>query len=478
MQRAAPTLLLACAFLGRAQGAHAQAAPAVVPLVVTSRALDVRVDYNQGEIAGSERLVLVNGGKKPAATVPLLLNRLMRVATVSNEQGKTLRFKQEVVLFRDDSLLQVTAATVVLAKPVPPGDSATITVHFGGHLVGYTETGSLYIQDHVDTAFTIIREDAYAFPALGVPSRALNRAHGYPPFAFSARVTVPDGFVAATGGELLPSERRDSLVTWRYRSMLPSPTLNIAVARYHMIDRPGLRVFYFPADSAGAQMIDRAVAGAMAQFAGWFGSIGANAGLTVIEIPEGWGSQASLAGGIIQTADAFRDPAELPQLYHELSHLWNVEDRDQPSPRWNEGLAMFLQYRMAAQLDGWSNWDARLDRSQQIIQRMCQGGTPCASVPFADYGKRELTDLSYSVGFAMFDALYTATGASAFDSAYREFFQRYRTAGATGADLQAAFHRANPASDKIFAEWYLTTACYARLGGGESLRQIVNGYAK
>jgi hypothetical protein len=476
MIRRTVVILLALAALAP-RGVRAQGAVAT-PLVLTGRSLDVRVDFEQGTVGGAETLVLVNSGKKPVSSVPLLLNRLMQVTGVSGATTKPISFRQSVVLFEDDSLLQVTAVTVTLPRPVAPGDSAAIAVHFGGHLTGYAETGSLYIQDHVDTAFTIIREDAYAYPVLGVPSRRLNRAHGYPAFAFSARITVPNGFVAATGGEQLPAEHHDSLVTWRYRSTLPSPTLNIAIARYRVIDRPGLRVFYFPADSAGAQMIDRAVAGAMTRFAAWFGPIGANAGLTVIEIPEGWGSQASLAGGIIQTADAFRDRAQLPQLYHELSHLWNVEDLDKPSPRWNEGLAMFLQYRMAAQLDGWSNWDARLDRSQQTVQRVCQGATPCATVPFADYGKRELTDLSYSAGFAMFDALYTTLGADQFDAAYRDFYQRYKTAGATGADLQAAFHRASPASDRIFSEWYLTTGWYARLSGGESLRQIVGGYPR
>ncbi len=474
MTRRAMVVLLGLVLLAPARELRAQHAVAT-PLAVTSRALDVRVDYEQGSVAGSETLELVNAGKQPVSNVPLLLNRLMQVARVTGASAKALRFRQDVVLFEDDSLLQVNAATITLPRPVGPGDSVAIVVHFGGHLTGYAETGSLYIQDHVDTAFTIIREDAYAYPVLGVPSSRLNRAHGYPPFAFSARVTVPDGFVAATGGEQLPVEHHDSLVTWRYRGTMPSPTMNIAIARFRVIDRPGLHVFYFPADSSGAQMIDRAVAGAMTQFAAWFGPIGANAGLTVIEIPEGWGSQASLAGGIIQTADAFRDRTQLPQLYHELSHLWNVEDLDTPLPRWNEGLAMFLQYRMAAQLDGWSNWDARLDRSQQIIQRVCQT-VPCASVPFADYGKRELTDLSYSVGFAMFDALYTTLGPDTFDAAYRDFYQRYKTTGTTGADLQAAFHHASPASDAIFSEWYLTTKWYARLSSGDSLRQIVNGY--
>jgi hypothetical protein len=114
-----------------------------------------------------------------------------------------------------------------------------------------------------------------------------------------------------------------------------------------------------------------------------------------MEIPDGWGSQASLAGGIIQVAGAFRDSDRMQELYHELSHLWNAVDLDAPSPRWNEGLAMFLQGRLAREIDGWDGESAALDRTAARLLERCGSGEPCGSVPLRHYGDEELTDYSY-----------------------------------------------------------------------------------
>jgi hypothetical protein len=452
-------------------------APDRIPFVVSARELDIKVDYGRGDLAGTETLTLRNLSARPAVTVPLLLNRLMSIARATDGKGAALRVSQDVVLFEDDSVQQVNAAVVTLARPVAPGDSTRLTIHYRGHLVGYVETGSLYIRDKVDSAFTIIRQDAWAFPAVGVPSARANRARGYDHlFSFVARVTVPAGQVVAAGGEALEPVRHDSLVTWTYRSVLPSAVLNVTIAPYRTLTRAGLRIFYFPEDSTGARMVDSAVAGAMTHFAGWYGPLEHEGSLTVIEIPEGYGSQASLAGGIIETADAFRSRRQLYQLYHELSHLWNVDDRDHPSPRWNEGLAMFLQWRLAAALDGWSGWNGVLEWMDKRLRGDCRDSGKCGSVPFADYGRQELTDLSYSVGELMFQALFETLGAETFDRAYRSFFQQHRATGGTTAELIAAFHAESPASDRIFREWFSTTGWYTRLQAGESLKQIVFGY--
>lgn len=226
----------------------------------------------------------------------------------------------------------------------------------------------------------------------------------------------------------------------------PTPALNIAIAPFRVLERPGLRIFYFPEDSSGARMLEAGVTGALARYAEWFGPMAGSAPLTVIEIPEGWGSQASLGGGIIQTADAFRDRGQLYQVYHEISHLWNVSDRD-----------------------------ARLTRLEANLKRYC-AALPCGTVPLAGYGKARLTDLSYSVGMAMFYGLYQAMGAEAFDRTYRQFYQAHAKEGGTTAELAAAFRGASPAAEAILSDWLFTTRWYARLQAGESLTQIIGGY--
>jgi hypothetical protein len=351
-------------------------------------------------------------------------------------------------------------------------------VHYRGILVGYTETGSLYIRDRVSRDFTIIREDAYAFPTLGIPSWAANRAAPRHSFTFAARVTVPPGLVVAMGGEPRERTQRDSLVTWGYSSTEPVPFLNITIAPYELLERSDAHIFYFPADAAGARALGEAISGAVERYTRWFGSLGRKPKLVVIEIPEGFGSQASLSAGILQTADAFRDRSELSQVYHELSHLWNVPDLERPSPRWNEGLASFLQSRMAAELDGWNQWDAHTERIVASLKQRCVPPDPCDTVPLAGYGGAGLTDRSYSVGMLMFYALYEVLGQETFDRAYGTFFQQYREKGATTADLVAAFGKVSPKGEPIFKDWLFTTRWYSLLSSGKSFRQIVSQYKR
>jgi hypothetical protein len=348
-------------------------------------------------------------------------------------------------------------------------------VRFAGRLVGYVETGSLYIRDRIDREFTILREDALAFPVVGVPSDAKNRSVPRIDFPFTASVTVPRDIVVAMGGHHVGTVPRDSVATWTYRSERGVPFLNIAIAPYRQLQRRGARIFYFAQDSLGARMVDSAIAAALDRFTTWFGPVGEELDLTVMEIPEGFGSQASLTAGIIETADAFRDRAQLPQLYHELSHLWNAPDRDERSPRWNEGLASFLQWRMAATLDGWAAWDARLQRLETTVRAQCARRGACDRVPFAAYGTQGLTDLSYPVGALMFYTLFRTLGADRFDRTYRDLFQAHR-AGVLSRDLIVAFSEADPRAARIMQEWFTTTTWYDRLKAGESARAIVESY--
>lgn len=451
--------------------------PDALPFVLTRMEVDLQLDYAARAIRGSATLHFRNISSAPATTVPLLLGRLMHVSAITTGVD-TIPTVARVVVFADDSARQVNAIEAQLPSPVAAGDSVVLRVSYGGILVGYTETGSRYIRDHVSPEFTILRTDAYAFPHLGVGSHRVNREVREDAFHFSARITVPLGQTVATGGAHVQLVRRDSLQSWYYRSVEPVPFLNIAVAPYRVLEREGATIFHFPADSAGAQMVAGAVDAAMARYRALYGPLTHAPRLTVIEIPEGFGSQASLTAGIIQTADAFRDRAQLRQLYHELSHLWNVPDRERPSPRWNEGLATFLQWRLAVELDGGLPLRTHTERIIQSLLRRCETSARCATIPMASYGAAGATDLSYSVGMLMFDALYEVMGADAFDRTYRAFFEAHRVSGASTPDLVAAFRRADRRAGRIFNDWLSTTRWYDRLQAGESFSAMITDYAR
>ena len=432
-----------------------------VPRAVT---LELRVDYAAPRLAGSILYELINWTPHPARQVSFLAHRLMEVTTVKDGAGHPLRFSHDVVRFRDNPMRQVTQVIVSLPRAVPAGARTTIRLDYGGYLTGYTEVGWLYVKDHIDTAFTIIRADALAFPIVGGITDAANRRQPFTDFTYDASVTVPARYIVATGGVGTRTPRPDGTVTWRYVSGAPSPFLNIAIAPFDTVSREGVRIFYFHDDSAGALHLLTSVQSGLRTLTQWFGERRGGTELTITEIPDGWGSQASAVGGIIQTASAFRDTTWVGELYHELSHLWNVTDRDSPSPRWNEGLATFLEHLMRERLDGWTG---RSDYYRQRIANLRAAvarDSTLRRVPFIDFGKTGMTGASYRVGDLMFAILYELGGSERFNQLIGGYYRLF-AAGGTTRDFVGYATRTNPELASVFDDWLFTTRWTERLSG-------------
>jgi hypothetical protein len=451
--------LTACvAAAGQVADAGQSPAPRTPAFVQTALALDLAVDYDRPAIEGTAALTLLNGGGSGEREVPLLLNRLMSIRSIKDQSGRRLRWQSSVSVFEDDSLRQVVWARVTLAEPLPPGQRVTLRVGYGGPLVGYTETGSLYIKDRIDSAFTILRTDALAFPAVGVPSDRANRAMRQDDFAFDARIAVPESQVVATGGALVERTQAGNQVSFHFAGE-SVPFVNIAVAPYRVLEADGIRVYALPDDAARAETVLDAGRQALARLESWYGALPARPRVTVIEIPEGFGSQASLTGGIILGAAAFRDKGESPQFYHELSHFWNPRDLDLPSPRWNEGLATYLQFRLARELDGFTGTAAAVERART---RVCAPAVRAEldRVPFQRFGAERATDHAYRVGFLMFTALETLLGPGPFDAGVREYVQAHLAQGGTTSDFISVMSRASASLklEAFFRDWMETSA--------------------
>jgi hypothetical protein len=402
----------------------------------------------------------------------------MNVRAAGSPEGESWSFTQEVRVFVDSPRRQVNHVLVTLPRALAPGASTLLRLEYGGYLVGYTETGSRYIQDRVDETFSILREDAHAWPTLGTLSSQTNRVAPRPDFTFNAHITVPASYTVASGGRLVDEYTEGGRTTFVYESVAPAPFLNLPVAEYDVLSRQGVRVYHFPSDSVGAlRVLDSATRG-LALLEGWFGPLGSAPELAVMEIPERWGSQASLTAGIIQTADAFRDEARMTALYHELTHLWNAPDLDQPSARWNEGLASFLAQRMAGELDGWKGMQEYV---RQLASRILSEATrtpEVGEVPFIRYGEAGATGLSYRVGLLMFYSLHRVMGDERFDAALGGYYQEHRERGGAFEELLLRLQAESPVDlSGFFRDWVHTTAWYDELRAGKRPEDIGIGSA-
>jgi len=470
-------VIVALTVAGGRPAPPAAPSPDLAALRLTHLDLALAVDYEEARLTGTATLAVENTSEEPVLLIPLLLYRLMTVSEVSDEAGGALAFTQDIVTMADWPQYQANHITVILDAPLAPGQRTSVRVGYGGYLAGLTETGMRYVQDRIAWEFTIIREDALAFPVLGVPSWEQNRAVARAPFSFRARIAVPEGLTVAAGGRLVRRTLANGRVTFEYRNLEPVEFLNIAIAPYQRLEGQDATVFYFPADSAGAGRVLDRLESALALLGRWFGPIESKAGITVIEIPEGFGSQASLAAGIIQTREAFNDSTQYRQLYHELSHLWNAPDLDVPSPRWNEGLASFLERRMAAELDGWPAMDAFMDDAARTIVTRFDENPTYQTTPLVDYGKTSHTDLSYRVGMLAFYALDRLIGSEAFNHGIGTYLRRYRDSGGATADLVTVFQQAAPTIDitGFFQDWFYSMNWYERLRDGASLGELIEG---
>lgn len=438
--------------------------------------LDLRVDFAAETISGSARVVLRNAGAQPVHEASFLLYRLMTVRAVRDERGGSIPFRQDVVAFEDKPRKQVNHIRVPLPVPLEPGASTSVVIEYAGYLAGYVETGSRYIKDRVDEEFTIIREDAEAYPTVRVPSDAANRAAGLPEFDYLARVSVPETHVVANGGALVERSVRDGRAVFVYRNLKPAWRMDFAIARFGLLERPGLRVFYLPGDADGAARVLEAAAACLALFQEWFGPLKQASTFTVIEIPDGWGSQTDVTS-IIQAAAAFRDPKRLYEVYHEVSHLWNVKPLDRPSCRWNEGLASFLEDLARERLEGGPPLDAGAEQMARWLRKQAGEDSRLRGVPMIRYGQEGMTDYSYSVGMLMFYALHRVVGHETFIGIVGDAYRSYVETGVTDDGfVQHAKGRARQDLTPLFNDWLYTTRWLDVLSGSSKVQDLAAHY--
>jgi hypothetical protein len=448
------------------------------PLRPTRYELDLALDLKEERLTATVRVTVRNTGTASAAEADFLLYRLLTVSAVRAASTAPLSFSQSVVAFEDDPKRQANRLRVLLTPPLDPGGATTVEIAYSGYLAGYVETGALYIQDRIGEDFTIVREDADAYPTLRPPSWERIRAEPLPEFDYLARITVPVTHVVANGGLLIERTARDGRATYIYRNLRLAWRMDFAVARFRTLEAPGLRLFALPDDAAGGERVLRAASAAMALYRNWFGPLPDAPAFTIIEIPDGWGSQADVTS-ILQAAAAFRDPAKIHELYHEISHLWNVPSRDASYCRWNEGLAAFLEALTQETLDGSPTLDAQAEKTARRLLERRREDPRLSTVPMIAYGTAGMTGESYRTGMLMFYALYRLVGPATFRSIIGAHTARRHATGATTADFVAEAERAGgPGVEGLFHDWLYTTRWLEILSSGADVRTLAERYRK
>lgn len=440
-------------------------------LVVEHLRLDLVLDHDHRRLSGTATLRIRNLADLAVRRAPFLLGRLMTVDAVSDAAGP-LRFEGDVLRFPDWQELQVLETWTELRAPLQPGATTEITIDYQGTVVGYTESGMSYVRDHVAPEFTLIRSDAFSFPTLGTASLESMRGRRRHDFTFGGTVSVADEtLIVASAGHDGVERANDGRSIWSFTSPGPAPFLLLAVAEYEVVETPVAKIYHFPADQTGAARLLEALTRAKELYGDWFGRRAGSRPVVIMEIPEGWGSQASLAGGIIQTAAAFLDGDQLPQLYHEVAHLWHPPEIERPADRWNEGFATFLQWRVAHHDEP----DALARQMERISTRLLSQDIDSLP-PMEQYGETDQTGLAYRVGPLFFYLLYESLGGREFDRCLGAFFSEFGTSGSTSEDFAESVRSCGFSAAAAVNEWFSTTEGLRRLRAGATLADLTQSY--
>lgn len=424
---------------------------------ITNYDLKYLFDFKEKKLFGTA--VLTIDDLHPKDTLHLLLYRLIKVRSVKDVDGRSLVFRQTVKAFDDWEQLQVNAVQIA-----PSRLTKKIIIEYDGYIKGYTETGMLYTKDRIDAEFSLLRTDCFAYPVQGVTNwEAYNSVNMN--FDYTISVTVPDSLTVANGGALVSSTKGNGVATYTYTNKKPAWRIDIAIGNYRIYKDPHFLIYYFPEDSMRIRSVADNVRKAFDLYSAWFGEKSKEQ-YAIIEIPDQWGSQTDVTS-ILQEASAIKDDKRMYELYHEISHIWNLTPLDpSPSRVESEGLAMFLQYLMMEKLHGSTGaLDAGAERNFRRLIKMFESDPKKAAIPISEYGPNQLTDLSYPKGMLFFYSLYKKVGEEKFMAAIKEFYTRYGQKGASLKEFSESISATMPGTGQMIHEWLYGTRSLQELMG-------------
>lgn len=208
----------------------------------------------------------------------------------------------------------------------------------------------------------------------------------------------------------------------------------------------------------------------------WWGKLKESKTFSVIEIPSGYGSQAD-ESCILLTADVFNDSTQMRQLYHEVSHLWNVKSNDKYFSRWNEGLATFVEYLTIEKLENRPYLNYVTDWFLNQVKKEIDSDNGLNKIPLIDFGKLGLESNSYSVGMILFRVLYQIMGEVTFNKCIQIYYSDYYLKGATTDEFVATAKKVSTTKlSKFFDDWVYSTKYTELIKAGLTINEMSKLY--
>jgi len=437
--------------------------------------LNYQLDFVTGTLSAEGEITIANNSATPADHVPFRLYRMLKVSEITDNSGNPINFQQQILSNDHWREYQSNYVEIKLDKPIKPNSNYTFKVKFDGPLKGYTEVGQLYVKDSINDEFSIIRMDTMAYPLFTYPNDKVNRKSLFwlSKYDYDVSVTVPTTHVVANVGELVELKTKGEKSTYRFKSKLPAWRMDFTVAKYQVKQSGKYKIYSWESEDKIDKLM-KETSDTFDLYTKWFGELKQKIGYTIIQIPDTYGSQADLTG-IIQEGDAFNHKESLTELYHEVSHQWNVKPTEESSPRWSEGLASFLQVLTYDHLQKSQTMESSLNGTIESLKKRYVKNQKYRETPYLNYGKEGLS--AYSVGKVFFKVMYDLLGEKEFNKIIGGYYHQYVESGSTTEDfIKYVKKNASVNLDKLFEDWAYTTNYVKLIESSKSYQDIIKAY--
>lgn len=423
--------------------------------------LEFSVDVDNGSMYVEGSITVENNTQSKFNEFPILLYHDLKVISITDKYNSKISYDEKIELFDNNEKHKVNYILVKIDNALLPNEEITINIEYEGVLSGYTDV-MRYVKDSINTEFSILREDCFAYPCLAYPSWESFAGTINNTFEYNVKIIVPEGITAACGGILKNVEKIEDKRKFTYESLEPTWRFDISISEYDVIEdsEMNLKIFSFPWDKAFAEnRVKKEIKRAYDYFLSSFGDYPSGNYFTVIEILEGYGSQAG-DNYINMEEHGFKEGSMLTHLYHEIGHGWNAKARSdvQRCRFFDEAFACYFEALAIREFLGEEEYQKKMESYRKKYIQNVERDRQCFDVPISEYYKHDLGYNSYTKGPWVLYCLHETVGEDNFFSIIREFLSSNKGKEVDFNDFQVIAEEVSGIDlNGFFKEWIYGT---------------------
>lgn len=411
---------------------------------ITCYLLDFYIDPKNQCFSSRGMVTIKNDSDIVKKNIPLLLYYDLNVKEIRYDNNVDIKFTQEIVSFPEYDEFKVNYIIIYLDKPLMKNEELKIYIEYEGKLYGYSSIMQ-YVKDTIDEEFSILRNDCIAYPIIAYPNdRSLIESY-FNPIRYRASVNVPKEYTVGCGGVLKNININNDRRIFIYEKSELTKSIHrfdICISEYCLIEDKSmnLSIYAFPKHKEVADtLVKYEVKRVYNFYTKIFGSYGANDYFTIIEIKEGYGSQAG-DNYILMEEHAFNNKsADYTHLYHEIGHIWNPSVKlyhEQRTRFFDEAFASYFEVLAIKEFSGEEKAKEKMEKYRQQFIRSINQNNKNFSIPICEYGRYEMGYNSYTKGPWVLYVLHEIVGDKKFFDIIRTFLNENKKKEVTFKDFE------------------------------------------